>query len=83
MLYELSNSTVSFDESSLTTEQLVYMLTYHSTILTAFMQEDRDTLNAIVNAAGYKRAFGTMSIHQAFDRYERTCIDQLIACEGC
>jgi hypothetical protein len=83
MLYELTNSTLSYQDSALTTEQMVYMLTYHSVILTAFLQEDRDTLNAIVNSAGYQGAFGGMSIHQAFDRYERTCIDQLIACERC
>lgn len=83
MLYELTNSSVINEDSALTTAQMVYMLTYHSVILTAFLQEDRDTLNAIVNSAGYQGAFGSMSIHQAFDRYERTCIDQLIACERC
>jgi hypothetical protein len=65
---------------ALSADQMIFMLTYHGAILNAFLREDHETLRNIVALERYKRAFGGMNIHQAFELYERACIDQLKAC---
>lgn len=78
MLAEMTITNIDTDLATLTTDQMIFMLLNHNRIHTAMLEGDYQTLSAISHTARYRTLFDTMSVSEAFARYETACMDELV-----